>query len=334
MDKICEELYKIGIVPVIAIDDAKDAEPLAQALINGGLPAAEVTFRTAAAEEAIRIISEKFPEMIVGAGTVLNKEQADRAKAAGAKFIVSPGFNRSNVEYIQSIGVPVVPGTATPGEVEQAIELGLDCVKFFPAEQNGGIAKIKAMAAPYTKMHFMPTGGVNKNNLNDYLGFNKVFCCGGSWMVKKDLISAGKFDEIEAMTRDAVNAMLGFTMKHVGINETDAAAAEKTAEMFDLFGFGKKVGNSSVFAGSVVEVMKSQGRGTHGHIAIGTNNVDRAVYHLGKQGVKFDETSFSYDADNHLKVAYLADEFGGFAVHLVHTCVYTNVCMTSGCEHT
>jgi 2-dehydro-3-deoxyphosphogluconate aldolase/(4S)-4-hydroxy-2-oxoglutarate aldolase len=317
MDKICEELYKIGIVPVIAIDDAKDAEPLAQALINGGLPAAEVTFRTAAAEEAIRIISQKFPEMIVGAGTVLNKEQADRAKAAGAKFIVSPGFNRSNVEYIQSIGVPVVPGTATPGEVEQAIELGLDCVKFFPAEQNGGIAKIKAMAAPYTKMHFMPTGGVNKNNLNDYLSFNKVFCCGGSWMVKKELISEGKFDEIEAMTRDAVNAMLGFTMKHIGINETDAAAAEATAEKFDLFGFTKKVGNSSVFAGSVVEVMKAQGRGTHGHIAIGTNNVDRAVYHLGKQGVKFDETSFSYDADNHLKVAYLADEFGGFAVHLV-----------------
>ena len=317
MDKICEELYKIGIVPVIAIDDAKDAVPLAEALIKGGLPAAEVTFRTAAAEEAIRLISEKFPEMIVGAGTVLNKEQADRAKAAGAKFIVSPGFNRSNVEYIQSIGVPVVPGTATPGEVEQAIELGLECVKFFPAEQNGGIAKIKAMAAPYTKMHFMPTGGINKNNLNDYLGFNKVFCCGGSWMVKKELISEGKFDEIEAMTRDAVNAMLGFKMKHVGINETDAAAAEKTAEMFSLFGFDKKVGNSSVFAGSVVEVMKAQGRGKNGHIAIGTNNVDRAVYHLGKQGVKFDETSFSYDADGHLKVAYLADEFGGFAVHLV-----------------
>jgi 2-dehydro-3-deoxyphosphogluconate aldolase/(4S)-4-hydroxy-2-oxoglutarate aldolase len=317
MDKICEELYKIGIVPVIAIDDAKDAEPLAKALIDGGLPAAEVTFRTAAAEEAIRIISSKFPEMIVGAGTVLNAEQADRAKAAGAKFIVSPGFNRSNVEYIQSIGVPVVPGTATPGEVEQAIELGLDCVKFFPAEQNGGIAKIKAMAAPYTKMHFMPTGGINKNNLNDYLGFNKVFCCGGSWMVKKDLIAAGKFDEIEAMTRDAVNAMLGFTMKHIGINQEDAASAEATADKFDsLFGFTKKVGNSSIFAGSVVEVMKSHGRGKCGHIAIGTNNVDRAVYHLGRQGVKFDESSFSYDNDNHLKVAYLADDFGGFAVHL------------------
>ena len=135
-------------------------------------------------------------------------------------------------------------------------------------------------------------------------------------MVKKDLISAGKFDEIEAMTRDAVNAMLGFTMKHVGINQTDASSAEAVADKFDsLFGFAKKVGNSSVFAGNVVEVMKAQGRGTCGHIAIGTNNVDRAVYHLGKQGVKFDETS--YDADNHLKVAYLADDFGGFAVHLV-----------------
>ncbi len=318
MDKICEELYRIGIVPVIAIDDAKDAEPLARALIEGGLPAAEVTFRTEAAEEAIRIISSKFPEMIVGAGTVLNAEQADRAKAAGARFIVSPGFNRKNVEYIQSIGVPVVPGTATPGEVEQAIELGLTAVKFFPAEQNGGIAKIKAMAAPYTKMHFMPTGGVNKNNLNDYLSFGKVFCAGGSWMVKKDLIAAGRFDEIEKMTREAVETMLGFTLKHIGINEENEAAAEKTADRFDqLFGFAKKVGNSSIFAGNVIEVMKAKGPGAMGHIAVGTNNVDRAVYHLGRRGVKFDESSFKYDAEEHLKVAYLADEIGGFAVHLV-----------------
>ena len=317
MDKICEELYKIGIVPVIAIDDAKDAEPLAEALIKGGLPAAEVTFRTAAAEEAIRIISQKFPEMIVGAGTVLNAEQADRAKAAGAKFIVSPGFNRSNVEYIQSIGVPVVPGTASPGEVEQAMELGLDCVKFFPAEQNGGLAKIKAMAAPYTKMHFMPTGGVTKDNLNDYLGFNKVFCCGGTWMVKKDLIAAGKFDKIEEMTRDAVNAMLGFKLKHIGINQDSAEDAEKVADMFDnIFGFSKKVGNSSVFAGSFIEVMKAKGRGDCGHIAIGCNNIDRAVYHLQRQGVKFEEASLSYDAEGHLKNAYLEDDFGGFRVHL------------------
>ena len=203
MDKICEELYKIGIVPVIAIDDAKDAEPLARALINGGLPAAEVTFRTEAAEEAIRIISEKFPEMIVGAGTVLNAEQADRAKAAGAKFIVSPGFNRANVEYIQSIGVPVVPGTASPGEVEQAMELGLDFVKFFPAEPAGGLPMIKAVSAPYTKLHFMTTGGINKENVRDYLKYNRIVACGGTWMVKGDLIASGNFEAIKTLTHEA-----------------------------------------------------------------------------------------------------------------------------------
>ncbi len=318
MDKVCEELYKIGIVPVIAIDDAKDAEPLAKALIDGGLPAAEITFRTDAAEEAIRIISEKFPEMIVGAGTVLNKEQADRAKAAGAKFIVSPGFNRSNVEYIQSIGVPVVPGTATPGEVEQAIELGLDAVKFFPAEQNGGISKIKAMAAPYGKMHFMPTGGINKNNLNDYLSFDKVFCCGGSWMVKKDMIAEGRYDEIKALVKDAVDAMLGFKLVHVGINSQDKEAAEKAADRFcALFGFERDDRSASVFAGKDIEVMHMQGRGTMGHLAIGTYSVDRAVYHLGKKGVEFDESTFQYDNNGHLKFAYLKDEIGGFAVHLI-----------------
>ena len=203
MDKICEELYKIGIVPVIAIDDAKDAEPLAQALINGGLPAAEVTFRTAAAEEAIKIISTKFPEMIVGAGTVLNAEQADRAKAAGAKFIVSPGFNRANVEYIQSIGVPVVPGTATPGEVEQAIELGLDCVKFFPAENNGGLSMIKAVAAPYVGLKFMPTGGVSAANLADYLAVPEVLCCGGTWVVPKAALAAGDYETTTRLAAEA-----------------------------------------------------------------------------------------------------------------------------------
>ncbi|MBE5843866.1 MAG: bifunctional 4-hydroxy-2-oxoglutarate aldolase/2-dehydro-3-deoxy-phosphogluconate aldolase [Butyrivibrio sp.] len=318
MDKVCEELYKIGIVPVIAIDDAKDAEPLAKALIEGGLPAAEITFRTDAAEEAIRIISEKYPEMIVGAGTVLNKEQADRAKAAGAKFIVSPGFNRSNVEYIQSIGVPVVPGTATPGEVEQAIELGLDAVKFFPAEQNGGIAKIKAMAAPYGKVHFMPTGGINKNNINDYLSFDKVFCCGGSWMVKNDMIAEGRFDEIRNLVKDAVSTMLGFKLVHVGVNSADKAEAEKAANLFcSLFGFERDDRSASYFAGPDIEVMHMQGRGTMGHLAIGTHSVDRAVYHLGKKGVEFDESTYQYDQNGHLKFAYLKDEIGGFAVHLI-----------------
>ena len=204
MNKVVEELGKIGIVPVIALDDAKDAEPLAKALIEGGLPCAEVTFRTEAAEESIKIMSEKYPELIVGAGTVLTPEQADRAMAAGSKFIVSPGLNPKVVKHCLDKGYPIVPGTSNPSDVETAIELGLDTVKFFPAEAAGGLKMIKSMAAPYTKMHFMPTGGINADNLKSYLDFNKIVCCGGSWMVKGDLIKAGEFDKIKAMTKEAV----------------------------------------------------------------------------------------------------------------------------------
>ena len=205
MNKVVEELSKIGIVPVIALDDAKDAEPLAKALIEGGLPCAEVTFRTAAAEESIRIMAEKFPELVVGAGTVLTPEQADRAMNAGAKFIVSPGLNPKVVKHCLDKGYPIVPGTSNPSDVETAIELGLDVVKFFPAEPSGGLAMIKAVAAPYNKLRFMPTGGINTKNALPYLQYDKIIACGGSWMVKSDLIKEGKFDEITALTKEAVS---------------------------------------------------------------------------------------------------------------------------------
>ena len=203
MNKVLEEIKKIGIVPVVVLDDAKDAEPLAKALCEGGLPCAEVTFRTEAAEESIRIISEKYPEMLVGAGTVLTTEQVDRAVAAGAKFIVSPGFNPKIVKYCIDRDIPVTPGTQTPSEMEQAIEMGLDVVKFFPAEPAGGLKMIKAVAAPYTMLQFMPTGGINLNNVEEYLEYDRILACGGSWMVKGDLVKAGKFDEIQKMTADA-----------------------------------------------------------------------------------------------------------------------------------
>lgn len=203
MDAILEKIQKIGIVPVVVLNDAKDAEPLAKALCEGGLPCAEVTFRTDAAEESIRIISEKYPEMLVGAGTVLTTEQVDRAVAAGAKFIVSPGFNPKVVKYCLDKGILMTPGTQTPSEMEQALEMGLDVVKFFPAEPAGGLAMIKAVAAPYTTLKFMPTGGINLNNVGDYLQYDRIVACGGSWMVKGDLIKAGKFDEITQMTKDA-----------------------------------------------------------------------------------------------------------------------------------
>ena len=203
MKTLEEQFYEYAVVPVVVLDDADDAAPLAEALIKGGLPCAEVTFRTEAAEESIRIMSEKYPDMLVGAGTVLTTEQVDRAVAAGAKFIVSPGFDPEIVDYCMEKNIPVFPGCVSPSEVAQAVKRGLKVVKFFPAEQAGGLAMLKAMAAPYTMLKFMPTGGINAKNLTDYLGFSKILGCGGSWMVKGDMIKNKEFDKITEMTREA-----------------------------------------------------------------------------------------------------------------------------------
>ena len=317
MNKVVEELGKIGIVPVIALDDAKDAEPLAKALIEGGLPCAEVTFRTEAAEESIKIMSEKYPELIVGAGTVLTPEQADRAMAAGSKFIVSPGLNPKVVKHCLDKGYPIVPGTSNPSDVETAIELGLDTVKFFPAEAAGGLKMIKSMAAPYTKMHFMPTGGINADNLKSYLDFNKIVCCGGSWMVKKDMVTAGDFEGIKNLTKQAVDTMLGFEVRHVGVNLASADEADELADTLNnMFSFEKKVGNSSIFSGTGFELLKKPGRGTNGHIAIATNYIERAIYHLEKRGFEFDKES-TVIKEGRIKAIYFKGEFGGFAIHLV-----------------
>jgi len=201
---VTETIQKMGVIPVVVLNDAKDAAPLAKALCEGGLPCAEVTFRTDAAEESIRIMTTEFPEMFVGAGAVLTIEQVDRAVAAGAKFIVSPGFDPEIVDYCLEKEIPVFPGCITPSEVSQAVKRGLKVIKFFPAEQFGGVATIKALAAPFTGVKFMPTGGVNAKNLESYLSCEKIIACGGSWMVKGDLVKAGKFDEIKALVKEAV----------------------------------------------------------------------------------------------------------------------------------
>ena len=203
MKTLEERFYDYAVVPVVVLNDADDAVPLADALIKGGLPCAEVTFRTDAAEESIRRICESFPDMLVGAGTVLTTEQVERAHKAGAKFIVSPGFDPEIIDCCISIGLPVLPGCITPSEIAQAVKRGLKVVKFFPAEQSGGVAMIKAMAAPYSMVKFMPTGGISTKNLADYLSCDKILCCGGSWMVKEDLIRSGAFDKITDMTREA-----------------------------------------------------------------------------------------------------------------------------------
>lgn len=317
---ILETIKKIGIVPVVKIDDAKDAVPLADALCNGGLPCAEVTFRTDAAADSIAAMVKAHPDMVVGAGTVLTTEQVDRAVEAGAKFIVSPGLNPKVVKYCVDKNIPITPGTNSPSDIEQAIELGLEVVKFFPAEQSGGLAKIKAMAAPYVNMKFMPTGGINAANLTSYLDFPKIIACGGSWMVPGDLISKGEFGKIEELTREAVKTMLGFEIAHVGVNTESEADALKAAERFSfIFGMPVKNGNSSVFSGSAVEFMKSPYLGKNGHIGIRTNYADRAMNYLSTVlGVEFDESTAKRDDKGNLKAIYLKEEICGFAVHIVN----------------
>ena len=319
MSDMIKELYSIGLIPVIKIDNAEDAVPLAKALIDGGLPAAEITFRTPCAADAIKRISDAFPEMLVGAGTVLTTEQVDAAIAAGSKFLVSPGLNPKVTSYALSKGVPMLPGCANPSDVEAALELGLTTVKFFPAEAAGGLKMLKAMAAPYGQLTFMPTGGINADNLLDYLKFNKIVACGGSFMVADNLIKEKKWDEITALTRDAVKKMLGLEFTHMGINGENKEEAEKAAKLFGLmFGMPLRETSKSTFAGEAFEFMHSKGPGAHGHIGIRTHFVDRAIAYFKRMGFEFDESSITYDdKTGKPKFVYFKDEICGFAIHLV-----------------
>ena len=206
-----QRLERVKLVPVIVIDDPENAAPLADALVEGGLPCAEVTFRTAGAGEAIRRMTDAHPEMLVGAGTVLTPQQAAQARSAGASFVVSPGFNPAVVDYCQEQGIPVYPGVCTPTEIEAALQKGLQVLKFFPAEPMGGLAFLKAIAAPYSMVRFIPTGGINAEKLPAYLRFPSIVACGGSWMAPQDWIKAGDFDRIRRETAEAVRAISEIT---------------------------------------------------------------------------------------------------------------------------
>ncbi|ELV8599087.1 bifunctional 4-hydroxy-2-oxoglutarate aldolase/2-dehydro-3-deoxy-phosphogluconate aldolase [Vibrio vulnificus] len=204
MSSIKEQLKTLKVIPVIAIDKAEDIIPLGKVLAENGLPAAEITFRSEAAVEAIRLLRETQPDMLIGAGTVLNREQAIAAKEAGATFIVSPGFNPNTVKACQEIGIDIVPGVNNPSTVEAALEMGLTTLKFFPAEASGGINMVKSLLAPYTDIELMPTGGINPANIKDYLAIPRVLACGGTWMVDKKLIEEGNWEELARLTREVV----------------------------------------------------------------------------------------------------------------------------------
>ena len=272
MNEILERIEKTGIVPVVVLEDAEKAVPVAKALQAGGIDCAEVTFRTAAAEEAIGRIAAECPSILLGAGTVLSVDQVKKAVGAGAKFIVTPGFNPSVVSYCVEHQIPVVPGCMDTNAIEMALEMGLDTVKFFPAEAAGGLKMMKALAGPYVNLKFIPTGGVGKDNLCDYLSFRKVIACGGSWMVKGDLVRAERYDEIERLSREAVAAMLHLRIGRIQVG----SMCENPAEHANLL--------HSVFLPAQTE----EGAEAEGCIEILTDHLERALYHLEKQGIAFD----------------------------------------------
>ncbi|MBR2397866.1 MAG: bifunctional 4-hydroxy-2-oxoglutarate aldolase/2-dehydro-3-deoxy-phosphogluconate aldolase [Clostridia bacterium] len=313
-----EQMYATGIVPVIKLENTDNAVKLAKALMDGGIACAEVTFRAAGADKVIKAMTEAYPDMLVGAGTVLDTDQVDKSIKAGAKFCVAPGLNPKVVKHCLDQGVPFVPGVANGSQIEQAMDFGLNFVKFFPAEQSGGLNYIKAVSAPYGNMLFMPTGGVNENNLNNYLAHPKVVCCGGSWIVPDNLVREEKWEEITALCKKAVNKMLGFELAHVGINCNSEDEAVGGANVLkEMFGFERKEGNSSVFADSFVELMKTPYKGANGHIAIATNSVKRAVAVMKKRGFEVDESTLKTDAKGNMVAVYFKQTVGGFALHLV-----------------
>ena len=317
MKKVLNRIGELGIVPVVRLDRPEDALPLGRALLEGDLPIAEVTFRTDAAEESIKILSKELPEILVGAGTVLTKDQVEKAVAAGAKFIVTPGFNPSVVDYCVEKGIPVTPGINSPSQIEMALERGLDTVKFFPAEQSGGLAMLKAMSAPYGSVKFIPTGGVDVKNMLSYLAFDKILAVGGSWMVKPEFAASGRFDEIARLAREAVYTMHGFELGHLGVNCADEKEASgEASKIASLFGLVVRDGNSSVFAGKLFEFMKSPYLGEKGHVAISCNNVERALAFLKSKGIAPLPETERKEGEKTAAI-YLDLHAGGFIFHLL-----------------
>lgn len=313
---VLKRLAQSGVVPVVVLEDAKDAVPTAKAMLAGGIDVMEITFRTAAAADSIKAVAQECPDMVVGAGTVVNLEQCKLAVECGAKFIVSPGYDEETVAWCCDNGVPVTPGCVTPTEIMMALKHGLKVLKFFPANVYGGLSAIKSLAGPFGGVKFIPTGGVNAQNLAEFISSPYIHAVGGSWICPKADIAAGNFDKITALCKEARKSLLGFEVAHIGINTPDADASMDVCKALnDAFDFNIKQGNSSNFASTGVEVMKTMFKGANGHIAIRTNKMIPAIAEMERRGYELDMDSVK-DKDN-IKAVYFKKEIGGFAVHLL-----------------
>ncbi len=319
MGGMSNKIWDIGIVPVITnITSMEECASLAEALKAGGIPIMEVTFRMERAEEYIRYLRENYPEILVGAGTVLTLGQAETAVAAGAQFLVSPGLNKEVVRYGNAVGVEMLPGIATPSELEQAMELGVTCVKFFPAEQAGGVKAIKAMGGPYKNVGFVPTGGIGLTNLADYFACENVVACGGTYMLGKHL-ERHEWDEISALCKKSVQLMLGLQLSHVGVclaeNEDAEAVACQAASLLQLEIQKSKA--DSYFVDTGLEIVQHTAYGGKGFIAYSTPCLERTVRYLNAVGSRFRRGSEKRDKSGRLKSICFEQEIAGLAVQLV-----------------
>lgn len=314
---VLKRIGNAAVVPVVVLDRAEDAVPTARALLAGGIDVMEITFRTAAGRDAIAAVARECPEMLVGAGTVLNVAQGREAIEAGAKFIVSPGFSCELIDECAAQGIPALPGCATPSEIMDALDAGLKIVKFFPANVYGGLDAMKALASAFVGVKFMPTGGINAKNLAEYLSAPFIHAVGGTWLCSWTDIAAHNFDRITALCREARKIALGYELAHVGVN-TDgrASALEISGEWEKTFGFAAAEGNSSCFAGTEIEVMNRRYLGENGHIGIATRSMERAIDDMEKRGFSLDMDTAKYSGER-IKAVYLKNEIGGFAVHLM-----------------
>jgi 2-dehydro-3-deoxyphosphogluconate aldolase/(4S)-4-hydroxy-2-oxoglutarate aldolase len=317
MNGTMDRIGEVGLVPVVVLEKVEDANNTALALKNGGVPVMEITLRTAAGLDAIYEVKSTFPDMIVGAGTVLSLEHAQKAVKAGAEFIVSPGLNHNVVQWCIDNVIPVIPGCVTPTEIAKALSYGLNTVKFFPADIYGGIKGCTALYGPYKDITFIPTGGINLSNLNDYADKSYIHAIGGSWFCSRENIETKNFLAITETVKKSIRILLGFEIAHIGINaENEQIAVQIANEFSDAFGMDVKPGNSSVFAGSCIEVIKERKADQERHIAIRTNSIKRAVYYLSQNGYEADINTLNIKNGKTTSI-YLKKRFAGFAVHLL-----------------
>lgn len=320
MGSVFESITGTGILPVIAVTDVSKAVPLAGALKKSGLNHIEITLRSEQALASIEAIKNAYPDMTVGAGTILNTGQVDGALAAGADFAVSPGYNKKVNDYCAAHSLPHIPGCVTASEMEYCLDKGLTILKFFPSEANGGVSAIELLSGPYPDIRFIPTGGIDMANLAKYMASDKILAAGGSFMARSDMIASEKWDEITALCRKCVDIALGFKLAHVGINGSSEEEGSRHARRFaDIFGLPVRDGSKSVFAGDILECGKMKFPGAAGHIAIGTRSIERAMYHMKAKGVRVTDHFMHYDKTGRIDSFYLAEEMAGLAVHIMKT---------------